>query len=245
MNSSIKPPERIMKKYRFETDFDQEDERLRVDLLRDEEEKHEQHIQEETYVPLAPSFSEEELSYARDEAFKDGVAKGIEEARQGIENTLSGLVKQLLGQLEQLAQQEAAHVHDMQVLALQTVMAMIKKVWPTVVQRVGLDIVEETVRQSLEANPEESRIVIRVHDTLLDPMIRLLPEIEAKKAFAGKVIVMADQDVMIGDCKVEWADGGMERLSRDLLTRIEGAMEHIIALIPKTDSNVDTERTSL
>lgn len=244
MNSSTNPPHKQARKFQFETDFALEEERLRVESLHFEEAQAEEFEAEDVYVPPAPVFSEEEMQYAREEAYKHGHAAGADEARQSIENALSGLINQLIVQIETLNKEEAQRVQEVQGIALQTVVSVIKKVWPSVITRVGLEQVMDTIRQSLGYNPDEARIVIRVHDTLLDAVINTLPQIESQQAFSGKIIVIADQAVAPGDCKVEWADGGMERLSRDMSTHIESAIEHIMALVPKSHQNAGTERTS-
>lgn len=245
MNSSIKTPSQNIQKFCFENDFSQEDELQRIELLRAEELNIAEEIVEEIpEEPPAPTFSEDEMQYARDVSFKNGYDKGVLETRQSIDNALVDLCGRIGVQLDAVAIQEAKHVHDAHALIVQTVLATMKKMWPKVMQQIGLETVTDTIRQSLDYNADEARVVVRVHADLVQAVENVLPQIQAEKAFTGKIIVAADADLQAGDCKIEWNDGGMERLSRDLSVRIEKAMDHIVALISKTDSNADTERTS-
>lgn len=234
MNSSTNPPQKNVRKFQFDTDFDLEEERLRVEALRQAERdaavapEHEPEPEPEP----APVFSEDQMRYAREEEYQKGYSQGLEEARQSVDNTVAGLVKQMMVQVDALLAAEQENRVRMQHVAIQTVVASIKKLWPSVVARAGLDTVLETVQQALESNAEETRLVIRVHDTMLDPVINRLPEIQEQKAFAGKIIVLSDPAVGTGDCKVEWADGGMERLGRDLSAQLDHAVERILAHLP-------------
>lgn len=247
MNSFTKAPPKTIKKFRFETDFNLEEERLRIELLQEEEMQalEEEAAQEAVMAePPAPSFSEEEVRYMRDESFKEGYNKGAEDVRQSLENDVAVLCRAIETQLTIIAEQEAKQVQDTQKLLAQITVAAIKKIGPHLVEQVGQDIITEMIYKALEDHPDEARLTIYVHETLVDPVTGLLPRIQSQKGFSGKLLIAAAADLLPGDCKIEWADGGMERLSRNLSTRIEDVIAHIIDLLPKTDSNADTERTS-
>ena len=48
-------------------------------------------------------------------------------------------------------------------------------------------------------------------DALLDDAREKLTEIARTRGFEGRLVVLADPDVAKGDCRIEWADGGLER----------------------------------
>jgi flagellar assembly protein FliH len=57
----------------------------------------------------------------------------------------------------------------------------------------------------------EPRLVVRVNEAQFDTVNERVQAIATDRAYAGKVIVLADAEVVPGDCRVEWADGGIER----------------------------------
>jgi flagellar assembly protein FliH len=239
MNSSINPPKQT-RKFQFETDFHVEEARARQEAL--EAEALRQSPVE--VAPPPPVFSEQDLSLSREDAFKKGFEQGQAEAQNSIEKSLGTLLTIVISHLDALQAQEDKRLQQMYDITLRTTVAAIKKIWPTVIQSQSMAMVENTVRQSLEYNSEEQRIVIRVHDTMLDPLIRSLPQLQEQQAFAGKIIVLSDQNIGPSDCKVEWADGGMERLSRHLSAQLDQALERILASLPSNFQNANTERTS-
>ena len=238
MSSFTNTPPKQAKKFQFDNDFEQEEESTlhHPDI----------HAHEPVDIePPAPVFSEADLASTRQQAFQQGVEQGKTEARNGIESNLSVVAQGITVALGNLLANEDQRLQQMNEIVLRTTMATLKKIWPTIAQAQAASLVEHTVRQSLEYNPEESRIVIRVHDTILDTLIQHLPQIQAQQAFAGKIIVLADQTVGPSDCKVEWADGGMERLSRNVSVQIDLALERILVSFNTSNSqNADPERIS-
>lgn len=244
MNSSTKVPPPAAQKFKFDVDFDMEEERLRVESMQQAEHERKQAEDTTSYVP-APTFSEDELVRARDEAYKKGYENGIESARQSVENDMLMIVDKMLVQMLALLDGEQKRETEARDIALSMAVASIKKIWPQLIKKLGLEMIESTIRKSLEYNPEESRIVVRVHDSMLDPVVARLPQLQNEQAFAGKIIVIADANVSLGDCKIEWADGGLERLSRTLSSQLDEAMDRILANIhnPSSQDSTEIERT--
>ena len=52
---------------------------------------------------------------------------------------------------------------------------------------------------------------MRIHESQFDQVNARIQETVARKAYAGKVVMLADEAIMPGDCRIEWADGGIER----------------------------------
>lgn len=239
MNSSTKPPTvNQARKFNFDMDFKIEDERMRAEIKRQHET--ELHAEEE-HVYVAPSFSEAELQQACRDALEQGIQQGRDEAKQTIDTVLLTMTDRLIKQIEVLLTGEQERIELAQRIALNTTVATIKKIWPSILQQLGLPLLESTLRQAMEYNNEEPRIVVRVHDTLLDAVVQRLPQLQEQQAFAGKVIVLADAGVIAGDCKIEWADGGLERISRTLSQQLDSALERLLSTL-NSSQNVDPER---
>jgi len=68
-------------------------------------------------------------------------------------------------------------------------------------------------------------VVIRVNDALYADSREKLEEIARLRGFEGRLIVLAEPEVALGDCRIEWADGG---LSRDR-AKAEAAISEAVA----------------
>jgi flagellar assembly protein FliH len=54
-------------------------------------------------------------------------------------------------------------------------------------------------------------IAVRVNDNLYAATREKLDEIARSRGFEGRLVVLAEQDMAPGDCRIEWADGGINR----------------------------------
>ena len=54
-------------------------------------------------------------------------------------------------------------------------------------------------------------VAVRVGPDLYDDAKRRLDEIAAARGFEGRLVVLSDDALAPGDCRIEWADGGVVR----------------------------------
>jgi len=54
-------------------------------------------------------------------------------------------------------------------------------------------------------------IAVRVNDALYSTTQEKLDEIVRARGFEGRLVVLAESDIAPGDCRIEWADGGINR----------------------------------
>jgi flagellar assembly protein FliH len=174
-------------------------------------------------------FTRADLERARAEAFAAGEAAGAEAARaeiatalaQAVERVATGLPP-LLGQLPQI--DKAASIG-----ALSAAEQVVRKLLPALAERGATDEILAVVRMAVERLRNEPRIVIRLHDALLDPLQPHLTALRARLGFEGKLIAIADDRVKVGDVHVEWADGGVERDAQRIWRDIDEAINRAIA----------------
>ena len=54
-------------------------------------------------------------------------------------------------------------------------------------------------------------MVVRLNDALYADARERLEEIARMRGFEGRLVVLAEPDIAPGDCRIEWADGGIVR----------------------------------
>ena len=60
----------------------------------------------------------------------------------------------------------------------------------------------------LSATPH---LVVRINDALYDEARTGIETLAAQNGFQGRLVILSDPDIAGGDCKIEWADGGVTR----------------------------------
>jgi len=81
---------------------------------------------------------------------------------------------------------------------------------------------------SLDAVPH---LVIRCHPDLADAVREPALARIATSGFAGRLVVMGDPDRALGDARIEWADGGIERDSAALAAEIDRRLARYCAAL--------------
>ena len=97
--------------------------------------------------------------------------------------------------------------------------------------------IEAVIRDCLARLRDEVRIVIRVADAVLDAVNERVTALAATAGFEGKIVLIAQEDLQVGDVHVEWADGGAERDSESLWREIDAVVARAIGVTPPETAN--------
>jgi flagellar assembly protein FliH len=71
-------------------------------------------------------------------------------------------------------------------------------------------------------------IAVRVNDALYAVAKEKLDDIMRARSFEGRLVVLAEPDIALGDCRIEWADGGINRDSAAADAAISAAVDGYI-----------------
>jgi flagellar assembly protein FliH len=72
-------------------------------------------------------------------------------------------------------------------------------------------------------------LVVRINAALYDAARPQIERLAAERGFAGRLIILADPDIELGDCSIEWADGGVTRTHSAIDARVAELVERFIA----------------
>ncbi len=187
---------------------------------------------EEELPPPPPTFSEAELEEARTQAHAAGLAEGVAQARRELAadqaQRLNVLLAELTDRVATLLTEEAARVTQSREMTMQIALAIARKLLPDYTVRHGLAEVEAAVRHVLTGLGDEPRLVVRVAEEQLEAVtLAVQPEAE-RSGFAGKLIFLADTALGAADCRVEWADGGLERDTMRLWDEVDRLVAEVL-----------------
>lgn len=179
--------------------------------------------------PPPPGFTEEEMQAARDAAFEEGHQKGLEEGRKSAwDEAMLSVEKQqadtlekiasLLKEMEPFCQKVSAQAFE---TAVEFAFAVCKKILPALNKRDGLNEIRALLEQNFRFLKEEPKISIRLNPALADPIKQHIAQIVIKESYPGKIAVIRDENIALGDCRIEWKNGGLERNTQDILNQTE------------------------
>ncbi len=80
---------------------------------------------------------------------------------------------------------------------------------------------EAFLSECLNKLHREARLVVTVTPDNADYLRSRINELTDQSGFAGRVIVVPEPSMRVTDCRIEWADGGIEKNIDDLFASIE------------------------
>ena len=168
-------------------------------------------------VTLKPEQYDALKQESYDQGFTAGHQKGLDEQTDRLMTLLGKVANKIDAIIESM---NNIH-HNNQMNVRRIAMAMTKKFIPEFASRHGLEEIEAMLTGVIGEMVHEPRLVVRVHESQFDVLNEKISAIADKKAYNGKIVVLADAEIAAGDCRVEWADGGMERNTEDMLKSFE------------------------
>lgn len=175
--------------------------------------------------PPPPTFTEEELAAARDEAFQQGREQGIREAAEGLDKAILDTLTTVGERLTDVLQDQANVEADARDDAVKVGLAVARKLFPDLNEKGGLAEVERIIAQAMTMALGDATLVIRVNDQLMDPLKARLETLKTQIMFRGGIALESRDDIPVGDCRIDWANGGAIRDTAAIWQAIDGVLE--------------------
>jgi len=161
--------------------------------------------------PIAPSEYATRLAEAESKAFRDGFAAAEREGVAAAERRTAVAFEQIGDALGRLASGLAAVESRLETEAAELAVAVARKLAPELVLRQPFAEIAALATECLKQLAAAPHVVVRVNDALHETACVKLEEIARSRGFEGRLVVIAEPEIAAGDCRIEWADGGVVR----------------------------------
>jgi flagellar assembly protein FliH len=95
--------------------------------------------------------------------------------------------------------------------AVEVAVAVGRKLSPALIAAEPFAEIAALARDCFRQLVATPHIAVRVNDSLYAATREKLDEIVRSRGFEGRLVVLAEHDIALGDCRIEWADGGINR----------------------------------
>ena len=154
---------------------------------------------------ITPTVHEAALAEARATAYRDGVAAALaqSEARAAV------ALERIAAGLDALARQLAAIEARLEAEAVEVAVAVARKLAPELIAREPLAEIAALARGCFAQLIAAPHVVVRVSEALHARTREKLEATARLHGFDGRLIVLGEPEIAPGDCRIEWADGGI------------------------------------
>ncbi|MEQ9559110.1 MAG: FliH/SctL family protein [Rhodospirillales bacterium] len=213
------------KKFMFDTDFDElaerrEKARAKAAAEAAKREAGEPEPEPEP-EPEAPTYSEEDLTRAREEGLAEGRRLGTEEASSTVDKHIADTLNSIMQQTRSLFEAQAEENQNLTHHAVSVASALVRKLFPTLNQQTAQDQVQSMLEAALGQLSGEPEIIVRVPADLAENLHGRVESISEMSGFRGNIKILGDPALTIGDCRLEWSSGGVKRSAKDLARELD------------------------
>lgn len=159
----------------------------------------------------------QKVAEAEARAYRSGYDAAMQEARAENDRRSAIALEEISMSLKVVAGGFSAIENKMETEAVDVAVAVARKLCTSLVAAEPLTemmaLVEDCFRH-LVATPH---LVVRINDTLYEGARERIERLAKQSGFDGRLVILAQPDIPAGDCRIEWADGGvtLDRASID------------------------------
>jgi flagellar assembly protein FliH len=161
------------------------------------------------------TISDAEHAAALLEAEAAGYRKGFGAAEA---QAKAEVERRTAGALESIGQSLALLVGGLQGVearleadAIGVAVEVARKLAPELIAREPMAEIEAIATECFRQLVRAPHVAVRVNDGLYDVAREKLDALARARGYEGRLVVLGEPDIAMGDCRVEWADGGITR----------------------------------
>jgi flagellar assembly protein FliH len=157
---------------------------------------------------------------ARAEGFEQGRASAEAQAAQRLVDEAARLTSACRALFDRLDADRLAVERE----AIELAVTVARKLAGRLIEREPLAEIRALVADSLVPLRKAPHLVLRITAEDADAIRPHVDKLVRETGFEGRMVILGEDDMARGDCRVEWADGGIVRDSARVATDIEMAV---------------------
>jgi len=165
--------------------------------------------QREATVALAEHTAK--LAAAEAAAHRRGYAEAQSDAEVEAGRRIAGTLERIAASLAEATKALAAVETRLECEAVEVAVAVARKLAPILIEREPFAEISALASSCFRELVAAPHIVVRINDSLYAAAREKLEDITRAHGYEGRLVVLGEPSVAVGDCRIEWADGGINR----------------------------------
>jgi flagellar assembly protein FliH len=167
--------------------------------------------------PATATEIAQKIATAEARAYRDGHEAGQREAKAESDRRTALALEEIGIGIKGIAARFSGIETRMETEAVDVAVAVARKLCSELVAREPLGEITGLVRDCFAQLVSTPHLVVRINDSLYETAREQIEKLAKQSGFQGRLVILAEPDIDSGDCKIEWADGGvvLERAAID------------------------------
>jgi flagellar assembly protein FliH len=183
----------------------------------------------------------QKVAAAEARAYRDGFDAGQREAKAESDRRAALALEEIKLAMQGIAARLSNVEGRMETEAVDVAIAVARKLCAELVAAEPLGEIIGLVKDCFSHLVATPHLVVRINDQLYESAHEQIDRLAKQSGFEGRLVILAEPEIATGDCRIEWADGGvvLERTAID--TKINELVSRYMA--SRTDDAPGTRRT--
>jgi len=159
--------------------------------------------------PATAAEVAQKVAAAEARAYRDGYDAGQREAKAESDRRTALALEEIRLAIQGIAARFAGVETRMETEAVDVAVAVARKLCSQLIAAEPLGEITGLVSDCFSHLVATPHLVVRINDSLYEAAREKIERQAAQCGFQGRLVVLAEPDIATGDCRIEWADGGV------------------------------------
>jgi flagellar assembly protein FliH len=159
--------------------------------------------------PATASEVAQQVAAAEARAYRDGYEAAQREAKAESDRRAAQALEEIGTGIKGVAARFAAIEERMETEAVDVAIAVARKLCTALIAAEPLGEINALVGDCFSQLVSTPHLVVRINDSLYEAARERIERKAKQSGFEGRLVILAEPDIATGDCKIEWADGGV------------------------------------
>jgi len=151
----------------------------------------------------------QQIAEAEARAYRAGFDAARNEAKAESDRRAALALEEIGISIRSIASRFATIEERMETEAVDVALAVARKLCTELVAAEPLTEMMALVSDCFRHLTSTPHIVVRINDALYEAARAQIEHLAKRSGFEGKLVILAEPEIPSGDCKIEWADGGV------------------------------------
>ncbi|HEY5216235.1 MAG TPA: FliH/SctL family protein [Pseudolabrys sp.] len=166
---------------------------------------------------------------AESQAHRLGFAAGLAQAQNEANQRVAAALELIADGLARLDRALTGIETRLETEAVEVSVAVAAKLAPELIAREPFAEISALATECFHHLVSAPHVVVRIGAEIYEIAKDKLEEIAGARGFEGRLVVLSDPDMAPGDCRIEWADGGINRDQAATLSAIDEVVARYVA----------------
>ena len=177
----------------------------------------------------SPAEVAQKVAAAEAKAYRDGFDAGQREAKAESDRRTALALEEIKIAMQGIAARFAGVESRMETEAVDVAVAVARKLCSELIAAEPLGELSGLVSECFSHLVSTPHLVVRVNDQLYEAARERIERLAKPSGFQGRLVILAEPQIATGDCRIEWADGGVVLERAAIEAKINELVERYIA----------------